>query len=181
MKRVRHVVFFAAVVIVVSIVTGFIYGMNHYFDLTDYMQALTNHNNLFFNHFLILLLFLISTLSILGVVFQVFIISFEGVSIGYVLSTFYLNFKIKGFFYGFITVLVNQVFLIIILSYLLTSSYLYIKRSFQNLFGGQRDYFKAIVMPILYKYVLIAIFVLLYDIILYFGGNILLNYLTFML
>ncbi len=181
MKRVRHVVFFAVIVVLVSVVTGFIYGMNNYFDLTDYMQTLTTHNNLFFNHFLILVLFLISTLSILGVLFQIFIIGLEGVSIGYVLAIFYLNFKIKGFFYGFLTVLVNQVFFIIILCYLLTSSYLYIKKGLQNLFGGDRDYFKSLVMPILYKYALIAVFVLLYDIIIYFGGNVLLNYLTFML
>ena len=181
MKRVRHVLVFGAIIIAISIITGFIYAINNPYDLSEYMANLTKHNNLFINHLGILFLFLVSTLSILGSIAQIFIVGFEGVSIGYVLGEFFLAYKFKGLTYALIIIGVNKLLFLIILIYLLANSYIYIRKSFHNIIGLSKDYFSNIILPILLKYGIITIFVIVYDIIIYFFGNMLLNYLTFML
>lgn len=181
MKRAKHVVIFGLLIIAISIITGIIYAINNPYDLTDYIANLTKHNNLLFNHLGILFLFLLSTLSILGSISQVFIIGFESVSIGYVIGEFFITYKFKGITYALITVLVNKAIFLMILLYLLINSYIYIRKSFHNIIGLSKDYFSQIILPILLKYGIITIFIVIYDIIIYFFGNMLLNYLTFML
>lgn len=181
MKKVKHVVIFGIIILAISIITGLIYAINNPYDLTEYIANLTKHNNLFVLHLGILFLFLLSTLSILGSVSQIFIIGFEGVSIGYVLGEFFLSYKINGLFYALITICLNKLIFILILIYLLITSYVYIKRSFNNIIGLSKDYLSNIIKPLLLKYSVITIFVIIYDIIIYFFGNMLLNYLTFML
>lgn len=181
MKRTKHVIVFGLIIIAISVITGIIYAINNPYDLTDYMASLTKHNNLIFNHLGILFFFLLSTLSILGSISEIFIIGFESVSMGYVIGQFFLAYKFKGITYALITILVNKIFFIIILLYLLASSYIYIRKSFHNIIGVSKDYFSNIILPILLKYGIITIFIVIYDIIIYFFGNMLLNYLTFML
>lgn len=181
MKRTKHVIIFELIIVAISVITGIIYAINNPYDLTEYMAGLSKHNNLLFNHLGILFLFLLSTLSILGSISQVFIVGFESVSIGYVIGEFFLSFKFKGVTYALITVLVNKAIFLIILLYLLLSSYIYIGKSFHNIIGARKDYFSQIILPILLKYGIVTIFIVIYDIIIYFFGNMLLNYLTFML
>lgn len=181
MKKAKHVLIFGIIIIVISIITGFIYAINNPYDLTEYLTNLTKHNNLFLLHLGILFLFLLSTLSLLGSISQIFIIGFESVSIGYVLGEFFLSYQFKGLLYALITICLNKFIFILILIYLLITSYVYIKKSFHNIVGLSKDYFSNIIKPILLKYSIVTIFVIIYDIIIYFFGNMLLNYLTFML
>lgn len=181
MKRTKHVVIFGLIIIAISIITGIIYAINNPYDLTEYMENLSKHNNLFINHLGILFLFLLSTLSLLGSITQIFILGFESVSIGYVIGQFFLSYKLKGILYALLTVVINKFIFIIILLYLLISSYVYIRKSFNNIIGVSKDYFSHIILPLLMKYSVVTVFVIIYDIIIYFFGNMLLNYLTFML
>lgn len=181
MKRVKHVLLFGVIIMAISMITGLIYAINNPYDLTEYISNLSKHNNLFINHLTILFFFLLSTLSILGSIFEIFVIGFEGVSIGYVIGQFFLEYKFKGIIYALITVGINKFIFLLVLIYLLSCAYIYIKRSFNNIIGLNKDYFSNIVLPILLKYAIVTIFVIVYDIIIYFFGNMLLNYLTFML
>lgn len=181
MKKDKHIALFIALLFLISIITGFIYGLNNYYDLSNYMKELGEHNNLFFPHLTILIIFLFSTLSLLGVFIQSIFIGIEGVSVGYILSTFYLNFKFKGLLYGLMTLLINNVFFIIILFYLFIISYKYIKKNVNNIVGVNKDYVGLLIRPLLKKYLLILTFLIIYDVIIYFFGNIFLNYLRIML
>lgn len=181
MKRTKHVVIFGIIIIAISIITGIIYAINNPYDLTEYMENLSKHNNLFINHLGILFLFLLSTLSLLGSIAQIFILGFEGVSIGYVIGQFFLTYKFKGIIYAIATVFINKIIFILILLYLLISTYIFIRKSFNNIIGVNKDYFSNIIVPLLMKYGIITIFVIIYDIIIYFFGNMLLNHLTFVL
>lgn len=181
MKKVKHVLIFGAIIMLVSMITGFIYAINNPYDLTEYIADLSKHNNLFINHLTIIFFFLLSTLSLLGSVLEIFVIGFEGVSIGYVIGQFFLTYKFKGVLYALITVGINKFIFLLILIYLLSCTYIYIRRSFNNIIGLNKDYFSNIVLPILLKYAIVTVFVIIYDIIIYFFGNMLLNYLTFML
>lgn len=181
MRHSKQILIFISVLMGVSIVTGFIYGINNYYDLTDYITNLSTHNNMFIYHIIVLLLFLFSTISLLGIVFESIYIGFEGVSIGYIISLFYANFKIKGLLYSFIVVLVNKLVFIIVITYLFLISVNYIRKNFHNLIGINKDYLINLVKPLLQKYAIVFVVLLIYDVIIYFFGNTCLNYLTFML
>lgn len=181
MKRNKHILLFIAILFIVSVVIGYIYGVNNFYDLTDYLANLDKHNSFFLAHIIIFLVFLFSTISLLGIFVESIYIGFEGISVGYLLATFYANFKINGILYGLITVLVNKVFFLIIITYLFLVTFNYIKKSAQNIIGLNKDYFSYLIKPLFFKYGIILVFILIYDIIIYLFGNTLLNYLTFML
>lgn len=181
MKKARHMVIFSSVLLVISIIIGIIYGINNYYDLTDYIESLNNHNNLFFYHIIVLLIFFFSTLSLLGIFIQSVFIGFEGISIGYVLSIFYANFKIKGLFYAITTIIVNKSIFIVVLLYLFYIGARYLKKNINNILGTNKDHVEILIKPLIKKYLIILIFILIYDTIIFFFGNIFLNYLTNML
>lgn len=181
MRKSRHVIVFVVVLFIVSVITGYIYGINNYYDLTDYIEGLSGHNNLFITHLIIFFLFLFSTISLLGIIAESIYIGFEGVSIGYLLAIFFSNFKLKGILYALVTIAINKLFLLLILIYLFIVSFKYIKKSIDNIIGINKDYFDGMIKPLLQKYFIILLILLAYDTVIYFFGNKLLNYLTFML
>lgn len=181
MKKERHVLIFAATIILISIITGFIYGINNNISIDNYINSLSEHNILFFNDLLIVLVFLFATISLIGIIFNIFILGIEGVSIGYIIALFYNHYSVNGIIYSSILIVVNKLFLLIILIYLFVTCYIYVKKSIKNIMGLNNDYVKHLLMPLLKKYMVISIILIIYDIFLYFVGNMLLNYLTFML
>ena len=181
MKKQKHVLIFVAIVILVSVITGFIYGINSDYVLDNYLSSLSNHNNLFLNDLLLISIFLFSTISLIGIIFNTFIMGIEGVSMGFILGLFFKRNKFKGLAYGLCLIGVNRLLMVIILMYLYIVGVIYVKKSMRNLVGLSNDYTRHMLMPLLKKYGLIILFVIIYDILVYFFGNILLNYLTFML
>lgn len=177
----RHVIVFVIVVFIASVITGFIYGINNFYDLTDYITTLDKNNNVFFKDLLLIFFFLFSTISLLGLFLQGIYIGFEGLSVGYIISEFYLNYKFKGIIYSFINIIINKGFLLLILLYLFFVTYKYTLKMISNIVGSSSDYIKTIIKPLIKKYILILFFLLIIDIIIYFFGNLILNYFTFML
>lgn len=181
MKKERHVLLFVASIILVSIITGFIYGINNDLNIDSYIEALNEHNILYISDFIIIITFLFATISLIGIIINTFILGIEGVSIGYIMALFYNHYSIKGIIYSMISILINKGFLIMILIYLFITGYIYIKKCIRNIMGLNNDYLKHLLVPLLKKYGVIIIGIILYDTFIYFLGNMFLNYLTFML
>lgn len=177
----KHVIVFVLVVFIASIITGIIYGINNYYDLSDYINTLNKHNNVFIKDIIILLFFLFSTISLLGIFIQSIYIGFEGLSVGYIISEFYLNYKFKGIVYSIINIIINKLLFLLILLYLFFITYKYTLKIISNIVGNSNDYIKNIIKPLIKKYILIFFFLLIIDTIIYFFGNLILNYFTFML
>lgn len=181
MKREKHVLLFVASIIIISTVTGFVYGINNICSLDTYLNALSEHNILFLNDLLIILVFLFATISLIGIILNVFLIGIEGISIGYIIALFYKHYSISGVIYALISIIVNKLFLTLVLTYLFVTCYIYIKKVIRNVLGLNNDYMKHLLVPLIKKYGVITIFVIIYDTFIYFFGNMFLNYLTFML
>lgn len=181
MKKSKHIVIFLTILFISTIIIGFIYGINNYYDLTDYVGTLNKNNNLFLIHIGVLFLFLFSTISLLGIILESIYLGFEGVSIGYLIALFYSNFKAKGILYSLITIFINKVFFLVILFYLFYIGYRYVNKCMRNIIGLNKDYIISIIKPLIMKYCVIFLFLLIYDTFIWFLGNKILNYFTFML
>lgn len=177
----RNAAIFIVVIIVVLTLTGVIYGINNTFDIEAYMETLDNHNNLIFKHLILILIMFFSTISLLGIVLIAIYIGFESISIGYIIGNFITVYKLKGFFYAISTILVNKGLYLLILIYLFVVGIKYIERYFSNIIGVKKDYAISLIIPLIKKYSIILILMFTYDVILYFFGNMFLNYLTFMI
>lgn len=181
MKNNKNIALYIAAIIVISLISGFIYGYNKDIDISDYLETLTTNNNLYFMHTISIIIILIGTLSLINTLTESIIISIEGVSIGFILSIFFKNYKLSGLIYALSVILINKGIYLILISYLFIISFKYAKKIFKNIIGVNNDYVKQLHKPLIQKFILILIISLVNDTIIYFFGNVLLNYLTFML
>lgn len=181
MKKYKSYLIIILSIIIISIITGFIYGTNNNYDLTGYLGNLSTNNNLFSYHLIFIVLSFIMTISLVGIVGIGVLIGFESISIGYILSVFYQNYKMNGLLFGLANIGINKLLYLIVLIYLFIISIIFLKKSINNISGANKDYYAAIIIPLLKKYTVITIILMLYDIFVYFFGNIFLNNLTSML
>lgn len=181
MKNSKKVALYIALIIVISIVSGFIYGLNSNLDIGEYLKTLGNNNSLFFTHGIIYLLIVICTLSLVNVFFESFIFSIEGISIGFIFGLFYKLAKMKGILYGLITVIINKGIYLLLLGYLFLVSIRYSRKVIKNILGLNHDYVKFLFKPLFLKFLIIYAILLINDTLIYFFGNMFLKYLTFML
>lgn len=181
MKKYKNYFIIILSIIIISIITGFIYGTSNNYDLTGYLDNLSTNNSLFSYHLTFLVLSFIMTISLVGIVGIGVLIGFESISIGYILSIFYQNYKMNGLLFGLANIGINKLLYLIILIYLFIISIIFLKKSINNISGANKDYYAAIIVPLLKKYIVIMIILMLYDIFVYFFGNMFLNNLTSML
>jgi hypothetical protein len=121
------------------------------------------------------------TISLVGIIGISIYIGFESISIGYTLSIFYQNYKLNGLLYGLITCAINKLVYMLVLIYLFIISCVFLNKSIDNISGANKDYYASIIIPLLKKYILITILLMLSDILIYLFGNMFLNNLTNML
>lgn len=177
----KNTVIFTIVIAVVLFVTGLIYGFNNTFDINEYLKTLDNNNFLILKHLLIIIVCLFCTTSLLGTIFIPIYIGFESISIGYLIANFINSYKISGLLYSLVTILVNKGLFIAILLYLFVIGITYLKKNIMNIIGINKEYAAELVIPLIKKYIVISIILIIYDVMLYVFGNMFLKYLTFML
>lgn len=177
----KNALIFIVVVAAVLFITGLIYGFNNKFDINEYLSILDSNNFLIIKHLLIIIICLFCTISLLGVIFIAIYIGFESISIGYLIANFILSYKTSGLLYGIITVIVNKGIYLLILLYLFITAIIYLKKHIMNIVGINKEYITDLLIPLLKKYLVITIILIIYDIFIYVFGNMFLNYLTFML
>ena len=97
------------------------------------------------------------------------------------MANFINMYKISGFFYSLVTILINKGLFMIVLLYLFVIGIAYLKKHIMNIIGINKEYAAELVIPLIKKYIVISIILIIYDVILYVFGNMFLKYLTFML
>lgn len=180
MKKNKYALVLVVSIFVISLIVGFIYGINNPYDISEYVKNI-DKNMLLFNHLLVIMLFFFSTISLIGILINGFYIGFEGVSVGFVISAFFKTYGIKGILYSLINLLLNKGLFIIILFYLFIVGVKYVKKSLSNVVGLSTDYLIVLMKPMVKKYLLITIFIVIYDLLNYFLLYKLVKYFTFML
>lgn len=180
MKKNKYALVLVLSIFVISLVVGFIYGINNPYDISEYVKNI-DKNMLLFNHLLVIVLFLFSTISLIGILINGFYIGFEGVSVGFVVSAFFKTYGIKGIIYSLINLVLNKGLFIIILFYLFIVGIKYVKKCLSNIVGLSTDYLIVLIKPMVKKYLLIVIFIVVYDLLNYFLLYKLVKYFTFIL
>ncbi len=180
MKKNKYALVLVVSIFVISLIVGFIYGINNPYDISEYVKNI-DKNMLLFNHLLVIMLFFFSTISLIGILINGFYIGFEGVSVGFVISAFFKTYGIKGIIYSLINLLLNKGLFIIILFYLFIVGVKYVKKSLSNVVGLSTDYLIVLMKPMVKKYLLITIFIVIYDLLNYFLLYKLVKYFTFIL
>ncbi|CDB28647.1 unknown [Firmicutes bacterium CAG:582] len=180
MKKNKYALVLVLSIFVISLVVGFIYGINNPYDISEYVKNI-DKNMLLFNHLLVVMLFFFSTISLIGILINGFYIGFEGVSVGFVVSAFFRTYGIKGIIYSLINLVLNKGLFIIILFYLFIVGIKYVKKCLSNIVGLSTDYLIVLIKPMVKKYLLIVIFSVVYDLLNYFLLYKLVKYFTFIL
>ena len=180
LKKNKYALVLVLSIFVISLVVGFIYGINNPYDISEYVKNI-DKNMLLFNHLLVIVLFFFSTISLIGILINGFYIGFEGVSVGFVVSAFFRTYGIKGIIYSLINLVLNKGLFIIILFYLFIVGIKYVKKCLSNIVGLSTDYLIVLIKPMVKKYLLIVIFSVVYDLLNYFLLYKLVKYFTFIL
>lgn len=127
---------------------------------------ITRQNNIL-NHLLIMIVLSVLSLTIIGLPIILIYFLYEGVSIGFLLSSFINYSPIKGMLFGTIFIIISKIIYITILIYLLTNTLKYTKSFLKRLKIAKNELIINQVIKILFCITI----TLINDIILYFIGN----------
>lgn len=127
---------------------------------------ITRQNNIL-NHLLIMIVISVLSLTIIGLPLILIYFLYEGVSIGFLLSSFINYSPIKGMLFGTIFIIISKIIYITILIYLLTNTLKYTKSFLKRLKTTKNELIINQVIKILFCITI----TLINDIILYFIGN----------
>ncbi len=127
---------------------------------------ITRQNNIL-NHLLIMIVISVLSLTIIGLPVILIYFLYEGVSIGFLLSSFINYSPIKGMLFGTIFIIISKIIYITILIYLLTNTLKYTKSFLKRLKTAKNELIINQVIKILFCITI----TLINDIILYFIGN----------
>lgn len=127
---------------------------------------ITRQNNIL-NHLLIMIVLSVLSLTIIGLPVILIYFLYEGVSIGFLLSSFINYSPIKGMLFGTIFIIISKIIYITILIYLLTNTLKYTKNFLKRLKTTKNEQIINQVIKISFCITI----TLINDIILYFIGN----------
>ena len=127
---------------------------------------ITRQNNIL-NHLLIMIVLSVLSLTIIGLPIILIYFFYEGVSIGFLLSSFINYSPIKGLLFGTIFIIISKIIYITILIYLLTNTLKYTKNFLKRLKMAKNE----LIINQVIKISFCTTITLINDIILYFIGN----------
>ena len=127
---------------------------------------ITRQNNIL-NHLLIMIVLSVLSLTIIGLPIILIYFLYEGVSIGFLLSSFINYSPIKGMLFGTIFIIISKIIYITILIYLLTNTLKYTKNFLKRLKTTKNE----LIINQVIKISFCTTITLITDIILYFIGN----------
>ena len=127
---------------------------------------ITRQNNIL-NHLLIMIVLSVLSLTIIGLPIILIYFLYEGVSIGFLLSSFINYSPIKGMLFGTIFIIISKIIYITILIYLLTTTLKHTKNFLKRLKMAKNE----LIINQVIKISFCTTITLINDIILYFIGN----------
>lgn len=147
-------------------------------ELTSLLSNLANvKQNSIIYHFITISLMIILSLSVIGLPLVLFYYFYEGISIGFLITSFIKYKKFKGFTYSLIFTGISKLLYIAILTYFLVQSLNYALKILKNIKENKKD----LIIRQLIKCAFTIGICFINDIILYFIGNKLASIFTFII
>lgn len=139
----------------------------------------TQQNN-FFYHILLLSLIIFLSILVIGLPFILFYLFYEGISIGFLIASFFHYQKLSGLLYSLIFTIVNKLIIYVALIYILINTINYSKKIVLSI--KRKDYkIYEYLFTHLIRMIFVCLIILIYDIFIYFFGNKILSYFIFLL
>lgn len=169
---------------------GFISGIIYYFFLNkdikiNIIESIANYDNFHYNSIIkdliITSLILVTSIFIIGIPLSLFYLFYEFFSLGFMLSVFFVCFKISGIFYFLLFVIFNKL-LVMLLMILFIKKTLNISRFILgNIVYKRNSAVKKNLLINLNNSIYLIVFILICNIIIYFVNPYVLNYFSFLL
>lgn len=185
----KKVFIFLSIILAIGIISGilFLIFLNEaskeliFLNINEYIQNINNYkiNNIFMD-IIILSSIIILSIFIIGIPISIFFVFFNGFSIGFIISSLSSIFGFKGLIYSIIHVIINKFIFLFFLYFLLLALYK-ITLILIKYWVHKEKINKDELMHLFKKMVLCLLIILLYDLVLYFFGNKIINLFNFLL
>ena len=185
----KKVFIFLSIILAIGIISGilFLIFLNEaskeliFLNINEYIQNINNYkiNNIFMD-IIILSSIIILSIFIIGIPISIFFVFFNGFSIGFIISSLSSIFGFKGLIYSIIHVIINKFIFLFFLYFLLLALYK-ITLILIKYWEKKKKINKDELMHLFKKIVLCLLIILIYDLVLYFFGNKIINLFNFLL
>ena len=185
----KKVFMFLSIILAIGIISGilFLIFLNEaskeliFLNINEYIQNINNYkiNNIFMD-IIILSSLIILSLFIIGIPLSIFFVFFNGFSIGFIISSLSSIFSFKGFIYSVIHIIINKFVFLFFLYFLLLALYkitiILIKH-----WVHKEKINKDEIIRLFKKIILCLLVIIIYDLLLYFFGNKIINLFNFLI
>ena len=185
----KKIFIFITTILIIGIITGilFLIFLNEasqeiiFLNINNYLQNINTYtfNNIFID-IIILSCLIILSLFIIGIPLIIFFVFFNGFSIGFVLSSLSIIFGIKGFIYSIIYIIINKSVFTFFLYFLILALFKLMLTIFKH-FIYKEKINKDEIIHLFKKIALCLIIIIIYDVLLYFFGNNIINLFNFLI
>lgn len=135
-----------------------------------------NHQNNIIKHILLISTLIVLSFTIIGLPIIFVYYMYEGISLGFLLSSFYKYKKLNGIIFTLGYTIINKLIFYLLLVYLLISTINYTKNITKK--NGNHQ---EIILNQLYKSIFMFIILVLTDVFIYFFGNKIISFFLFLL
>lgn len=181
---------FIVVLLTIGILVGIIMYLNldsnskksiiEYFMNIQNNLANTKQNNLIF-HLIIILLFILSSLTVVLYPLTTFYLFYELVSIGFTIASYFHLNGLFGVIYSLVYIIINKLLFIIILIYINYISYKMIKKIINSLLKKENIGIRELYLNYFSKILICLVALLIFNTLTYFFGNKILSLFKFLL
>lgn len=184
-KKKKYLLCFS-VVLLFGIISGLMFYLsiegnikdNILFSLTSYEIGPINN---IIKHIIILSILLISSLLVVGVPLSLFYLYYEGISIGFVFAIFFAKFGLSGLLYSLIYLIISNLIFILLLSIFVKKIFNISGLVLNHIVYRRQSIIKDKLIINFKNAILILIFIIIYDILLYFFSEKILLIFVFLL
>lgn len=185
----KKVFIFISIILLIGIISGilFLIFLNEaskeliFLNINEYIQNLNNYkiNNIFMDT-IILSSLLILSIFIIGIPLSIFFIFFNGFSIGFIISSLSSIFGFKGLIYSIIHIIINKFIFLFFLYFLFLAMYKIVLLLIKYWVHKEKIN-KDEIIHLFKKIILCLLIIIIYDLILYFFGNKIMNLFNFLI
>ena len=188
-SNIKKIYVFYSVIAIIGLILGlvFLLSMNEankeiiFLNINEWIQNIENgHINNIITHVVVLSSLFILSLIIIGLPLNLFLNLYNGFSIGFIIITLTNLFKIKGFFYSIIYIIITKA-IYIFFSFILTASNSKYCLVNINMFLKTFKFNKEQLTILCQKNLLCIGIIICYDIFLYFVGSKILTIFNFLI
>lgn len=110
------------IIILIGLISGIIYYILLNSDIkSSISDTLVGYNKFRYNaiikDLIIMSFLLVTSIFLIGIPFSLFYLFYEGMSLGLILSMFFVNFKLSGLFYVIFYIVINKLLVLLLMSF----------------------------------------------------------------